>query len=112
MHPLIELFFSLRLVVHTDNVTAAFALRNWGSRRSIQITREVQKVLELCRRQDWSLSVVRIPSVVNVWADGLSRRVPLGGEWSLSPLTARDLFQWAGQPQVSNWMFCVKVCLG
>lgn len=94
---------SRRIVVSVDNVTAAFALRSWGSRKSLSVLTEVRPLLDLCLSRNWWLEVLRIPSVSNVLADGLSRGYPLPSEWSLLPACRDHLFAWAGTPDVDLW---------
>ena len=86
--------------VFCDNVTATFAMRNWGSRKSPRVTREAGHLLNLCLLQKWFLSPRRIESAANVLADQLSREVPLPGEWSLSPELRASIFAWAGRPEI------------
>ena len=86
-----------------DNVTAAFALRSWGSRKSLAVLFEVKPLLDLCLERDWWLEVLRIPSEANVLADGLSRGSPLPSEWSLFRSCRDHLFAAAGTPEVDLW---------
>ena len=44
---------SRKIVVSAEIVTAGFALRSWGSRKSLAVLFELKSLLVLCLERDW-----------------------------------------------------------
>lgn len=88
------------LHVHTDNVTALFAVNHQGSTRSLQVTDLVATLQDLCTLKRVTLRAFRIPGSLNVVADSLSRVTPLHTEWELDPRDRTALLSWVPELEV------------
>ena len=90
---------SCHLVVYTDNETVWFALTHLRS-RSLPLCEELKSLLHDVFRRQVFLHPLRIPTTLNVVADGLSRLEPLNTEWTLPPEAFQAILRWAGPLQV------------
>ena len=76
--------------IHSDNMTTVHCLRRGGSARSRPLNSWVLSIRVLLERRGLYLSVCHVAGVLNVIADGLSRRKALDTEWMLDETS----FQW------------------
>ena len=77
--------------VHTDNTVAFFAINKQGSSRSLSVTLQVARLLDLQYSLDTRLIMFRIPGSLNVVADALSRPKANQTEWEIDPRDWRRL---------------------
>ena len=90
---------SCHLVVYTDNETVRFALTHLRT-RSLPLREELKALLHDTVRRQVFVHPLRIPTTLNVVADGLSRLEPLNTEWTLPPEAFQAIVRWAGPLQV------------
>ena len=90
---------SCHLVVYTDNETVRFALTHLRT-RSLPLREELKTLLHDTVRRQVFVHPLRIPTSLNVVADGLSRLEPLNTEWTLPPEAFQAVLRWAGPLQV------------
>ena len=89
---------SCHLVVYMDE-TVRFALTHLRT-RSLPLREELKGLLHDTIRRQVFVHPLRIPTTLNVVADGLSRLEPLNTEWTLPPETFQAILRWAGPLQV------------
>ena len=71
--------------VHTDNITAFFAINNQGSSQSLEITKTVGFLRQWLKWKKITIEMVRVLGKQNVVADSLSRGKIAHNEWELDP---------------------------
>ena len=90
---------SCHLVVYTNNETVRFALTHLRT-RSLPLREELKGLLHDSIGRQVFLHPLRIPTTLNVVADGLSCLEPLNTEWTLPPEAFSAILRWAGPLQV------------
>ena len=95
-------FFQLsrcHLVVYTYNETVRYTLKQLRT-KSTTLREELKSLLNYTVGRRIIMHPLRIPTELNVVADGLSCLEPANTEWTLPKNAFQAILRWAGPPQV------------
>ncbi|KAK5890741.1 hypothetical protein CesoFtcFv8_014232 [Champsocephalus esox] len=80
------------VLVRTDNTTTILCINHQGGLRSLQLHMLARKLILWSGRRLLSLRATRVPGVMNLGAELLSRGAPLYADWTLHPRIVSQLW--------------------